>query len=224
MFKAVIFDKDGTLITIDKLWSKVYREATKKFFQQNKIGVDIEEAMISIGINGDNIENGSVSSIGSIQEVLRTVLNSPLNAEKLSEEALINEYEALITQKVKENQQYIELIHEDVPSILKKLRDKKVKIGLITTDSRDNTVFMLEYLGIENYFDYIGCGDDEHLKAKPSRDHGRFFMNFANLKPSHVLMVGDSRYDELFAEKLGFDFIKINHRRDVQRLHSILKI
>lgn len=48
-------------------------------------------------------------------------------------------------------------------------------------------------------------------------------MNGLNLSPSKILMVGDSSYDKIFANKLEFDFYKITVTEDICDLYYKLK-
>ncbi|SHH33640.1 HAD family hydrolase [Clostridium grantii] len=224
MYNAVIFDKDGTLMNTDKLWNKVYREAIAILAENYGLDLDFDKVMLSIGIIDDNLKKDSLASIGSVKEVLDEIIKSySLDIDNSSMEYMLESFEKTINEKVKENIKYVELLHTDILHMLKYLVKNQIVIGLVTTDSKKNTMGMLEYLGLKDYFYYIGCGDDLELKSKPEVDHGIHFMKDLSLSPSSVLMVGDSSYDELFAEKLGVDFHKITIEEDIYDLYCKLK-
>ena len=215
MYNGIIFDKDGTLITIDRLWSTVYRNALKQLAEQFEMTVNLEDSYRQIGIEGEKVTEESIAAIGTVSEVLKGVVGDCFDMDYRE---VLMAFEALVLKEVKENLNLVEWIHEDIPEMLQMLKKKDIKMAVVTADSMENTLIMLEHLEASQYFTFIGSGDDMDRSPKPSPDQGHVFLEDHQLAKEKVLMVGDSQYDALFAERLGVPFFRISEGKDIQRL------
>lgn len=82
-----------------------------------------------------------------------------------------------------------------------------------------HTEYMLKAFELYHHFDYIGCGDDP-LSPKPAIDHGLAFVDKFQLFTHEMLMVGDSVYDAMFAERLNMGFKEIRSTDDLEKLYG----
>ena len=77
---------------------------------------------------------------------------------------------------------------------LNKLRENSYILACVTNKPRRFTPPLLEAFELENYFDYLVCGDDLAVK-KPDPQVLQNVLREANLTPLQAVMVGDSASD-----------------------------
>jgi phosphoglycolate phosphatase len=90
----------------------------------------------------------------------------------------------------------------DVRGLLERLRRKGIRTAVVTTDRRANTQAVLASLGIEELVDCLVCADDG-FAIKPAPDMLAEAMRCAGVRPEETVMVGDTIYDMLMAERAG---------------------
>jgi putative hydrolase of the HAD superfamily len=90
-----------------------------------------------------------------------------------------------------------------VPSTLSKLRQKGLKLAILTDAPRFQAWTRLFGLKLEKYFDLVVVWEDSKQK-KPSKLPFKLAIKKLRIKPENVIMIGDSIYrDVLGAKKLG---------------------
>lgn len=213
---GIIFDKDGTLLKVDNFWNNVYRDSVQALISKNNLCSDHESfekvtgsIYKAIGLTENGLIQNSVASIGSVKEVFSEIklvlyLYKFVNLDKLT----LEDFEAHVTEQVYNHANQIDLMFSSTLEGLMFLKKSGIKLALITTDSRNNTIFMLKHFKVYDYFDYIGCGDDD-IPTKPSPDQGIDFMTSFEKATNNYFMVGDSKYDIQFAASIGAKYIDV---------------
>ncbi len=88
--------------------------------------------------------------------------------------------------------------------VLQELSETNVKIGLVSSGSRDRVARETGEEGIAPYFDIMLFGDDVEFQcAKPEPDTLLMAINRARVPVSEVLYVGDMAEDVLMGKKAG---------------------
>ena len=134
--KAIIFDKDGTLLEFDPFWISVSQSAITKLL--NKFEVDQnkkESCLTAIGLKDGVVDSDGVlckGTYGEIAEVLFEIFNSQktiLDKKQFESECIksfqdsIPEGVALPTSK-------------DLCATLKALKDRGIKLFVVTSDDK----------------------------------------------------------------------------------------
>lgn len=206
--KAIIFDKDGTLLNFDSFWVKVSLKALSEIFTLlNVKNVDINEILTAYGVTDGVTDIDGILSKGTYRqmgEILNAILSRHgynFNTEKLTKllhEAYDNNAEA---------GQFIPNT-EDMKDILCKLKTEGIKMAVVTTDNETVTAKCLKKLGIENIFTKIYT-DNGVYPTKPDPYCAFDFMKLTETEKGSLLMVGDTETDVKFARNAGIKVICI---------------
>ena len=166
--KCVVFDLDGTLI---QSHSTIYNSMTKAFNDLNiEYQMTEEEFCNYIGHHFEDIFNAFQ-------------INVP-------------DFEIFITQYKKVYFDFIHLstFYNGVEEVLKLLKERNIKVALLTTKAQGEAEKILKHFKIDNYFDEI-MGRRPGVAHKPSPEPLELICSTLNVDVSKTLMVGDSELD-----------------------------
>ena len=188
MIKAVIFDLDGVICSTDRYHYQAWKQLA------DELGVFFNEEI--------NNRLKGVSRMESLDIIL----------EKSNKKYSIEEKQKLATKK---NDTYRNLLknmddHDVSSDVLKTLyflkrNDIKVAIG----SSSKNTMFILERIGLDNYFDAIADGT-QILKSKPDPEVFLLAAKKLCLEPKDCIVVEDAKTGIDAANAGGFISVGIN--------------
>lgn len=181
--KLIIFDKDGTLIDNNLLFSPVVEKMLNNLTQSQKEKEKIAK-FIGYDLNKKKfIPEGFIAS-----QPLEVSIEKISNKLRVSQEEIRNSIPAL-----KFNKNTV-VSYVDLEDLFLTLKDEGIKIAINTSDKRKNTERCIKILGIEKYLDMVVCGDDG-LKTKPSPDTILYICDELGVSPYETFMVGDTQAD-----------------------------
>lgn len=205
---AVIFDKDGTLMDFDAFWVslsvKALEDVLGRFGMDPGIMTEILEAFgVRDGITDINgvLCKGTYAEMGEI--VYRILLRKGCTASCEDVTAAVEDA-------------YCRNAHEgdvkptcpDLAGTLAELKQRGMRLAVVTTDNQSITHHCLECLGILPYFDVIFT-DDGHTPTKPDPFCAAEFCRLYGLAKERVVMVGDTLTDVRFARNAGLTAISL---------------
>lgn len=85
-------------------------------------------------------------------------------------------------------------LYETVEETLEFLKNKNIKLGIVTSRMRNSTLSALEKFNIKKYFDVFVCADDVE-KHKPDKEPLIKAINELKSTTENTLYVGDSKFD-----------------------------
>ena len=195
MIKAVIFDKDGTLIELGKTWDLPTVKMIKDILADtNLTDLEKDQVAFSMGINKDwtGIKANSIFAAGSI----------------LDQAQYIQPYLKQDVQTIEDRMEaaYLKYLSMDnlsatlAPGTVQTLEQlsQDYIIALVTNDSYIFAEKMLKELKIFHYFDFIACADQYGPKPNPSALY-ELAKRF-NIKLSEMIYIGDSSLDMIYAQ------------------------
>jgi len=190
--KGVIFDLDGvvvdTVLLHFKAWKQMFGEYGKKFsFEDYKKKVD------------------GIPRINGARAILSDLPDREL--KKAAEKKQKYYLEFLNQKGVK--------IYQDAPELTKKLREKGVKIAVIS--SSKNCRYVLRKAGVNKFIDVI-IGGSEITKGKPDPQIFLIALQRLGLKPSECIVFEDSKLGVSASRSANIFTIGVDRHEDSQRL------
>jgi len=198
---CVIFDLDGVLVDSVDAWIEVDRSAAKKFVPDPPSD-DVLAELVWI----------------SVSEFIDMLL--PKDIEKREETAkrmydyISKLMEAAIDRSIVKER-------EGSKELLKKLKQEKKKIGLVTNNERWITEKMLDHFTLQGFFDTIVTKDDvKNTKPHPEPIHKA--LKRLQCKPENCLYIGDSEGDVIAGNAAGVMtvFLKTSENREQVKMKT----
>jgi len=206
--KAVVFDKDGTLIHYNKAYGpwveyRVDEIARHLCFEEDQVkkmytflGYDFlrhkvcgESSFIAWAPN-EHIRDVLASFIKERLDIGKT---SETKVDEIVHEVFMDDTKGIGT---------IELINSDLRSVFTNLREMGIKIVVMTSDGRKSTQEQLKEHNVIDLVDLLVCGDDPNCR-KPHPYGLIRACEVSGCLPSNVVMIGDTRADLLTARAAG---------------------
>lgn len=191
MIKAILFDKDGTLLQFTEGWVD-----SIVGFLEDKILDDKKKRKLfkEIGIREDGgVEENSILSSETAKDL--AIIFSKYLDEDLDE--IYGELDDHLLRYLKENNKFIRETC-DLRKLFEALRDRKILIGIFTSDNYRQAKYSMEYLGLDSFIDFYATADI--YKKKPNKESLEVFKKKYSLEDQEIIIVGDSRVDMVFGE------------------------
>lgn len=202
MIKAIIFDKDGTLIQFHEFWISVAEKVLYDIINKYKIHKNISKKIFpAIGIQGNKLIPDGIFAAKTSFDLAKTwfeILQIP--------DLTLNEFFSIITtlfEKYSHQQKNNIRLFPGIKNVIIKLKDMHYTLAVITNDNLASTLQTLELTGIKPYIDFLGT-DNGEIPAKPNPGWGKKFCDEFDLTPGQVIMVGDTPIDMQFGKNCGF--------------------
>lgn len=191
MIRAILFDKDGTLLQFTEGWvDSIVGFLENKILDDNKK----REAFREIGIREDGgVEENSILSSETAMDL--AIIFSKYLDEDLDE--IYGELDDHLLRYLKENNKFIRETC-DLRKLFEALRDRKILIGIFTSDNYRQAKYSMEYLGLDSFIDFYAAADI--YKKKPNKESLEVFKKKYSLEDQEIIIVGDSRVDMVFGE------------------------
>jgi len=194
---TVIFDKDGTFIDSHLYWGRIiarrinavidYYDIEKKYFDDLclALGYDTKLEML--------IEQGPIALLPR-EEIICSLLNT---LDKLGVEAESSVIDELFKKEHKlfqsEIYDYIKIL-DGAKELFSKLKEKNVKLAVVTSDAYENTIQILEYLEIKDYFNLV-MGKEACTEPKRTGKPAIKALDILKSKIENSICVGDAPMD-----------------------------
>ena len=188
--KGIIFDKDGTLFDIQRSWSEWAKVFVTKFSNQHNLDkLELAKA-INFDLASDKFVRESIFVHGSVDEVVDAIF------QKFPQVLKKKIHEGLFEGSGDAKQVPLTDLHKLFSSLT------AITFGLVTNDSETNATKHLGQHNLTQYFDMI-IGYDSGYGSKPESGQLDAFLRKTNLLSQEVLMIGDSTYDLVAANKIS---------------------
>jgi phosphoglycolate phosphatase len=198
--KALLFDKDGTLVDFQLTWAGAYQVAAEEVAAQYltaDMGCEAVSATDLLLCGGMDADTGrfpatSVMACGTTPEIADawSRLLGGVAAEPIAQML-----ERLFLAHAGERPQPVPKLTETLDVLL----ERGFRLGVATMDSEAMAWRNLDRLNITDRFEFV-CGFDTGYGHKPGPGMIRAFCRHTGLDASEVGMVGDSPHDLLMGQ------------------------
>lgn len=186
--KAIIFDFDGTLANTLPICFYAFQHVFKEFDNKDLSPEDIKSMF-------------GPSETGIIRENL-----SHANKEQAIE---------LYYEKYLEGHSQLVKYNKEIDELIKYLRNKGIKLGIVTGKATRSLDISLRVLQLENLFDVIITGDDV-TKPKPHPEGVVKALSILDVERDEAIFVGDSDADIKAGTEAGVYTVGVQWLPDYQ--------
>ena len=197
MIKAILFDKDGTLLKFSDIWV----DSIVKYLSKKNLNHDAKKKLFKkIGVRENNeVEENSILSSETVEDL--ALIFSEFMDE--SPEEIYKDIDDFLLEFLKENKSEIKETC-DLKSLFTDLKNRGIIIGLFTSDNYRQAKYSMEYLNLDSFIDFYAAAD--LYEKKPSIESLEIFKKKYALMDQEIIIVGDSKVDMIFGKdtlKLG---------------------
>lgn len=197
MIKAILFDKDGTLLKFSDIWV----DSIVKYLSKKNLNHDAKKKLFKkIGVKENNeVEENSILSSETVEDL--ALIFSEFMDE--SQEEIYKDIDDFLLEFLKENKSEIKETC-DLKSLFTDLKNRGIIIGLFTSDNYRQAKYSMEYLKLDNFIDFYAAAD--LYEKKPATESLEIFKKKYALRDQEIIIVGDSKVDMIFGKdtlKLG---------------------
>ena len=183
-FKAVLFDKDGTLFAFAETWANFCDRVFDALAGKDEPRKDALAAACGYDRSNRHFETGSLIVNGTADAVCAAWLTHlpgmTLAQLETASRDVLNDLPLVPTC--------------DLPRVLGNLRSMGLSLGVATNDYEAGALGHLQQADALRLFDFV-CGSDSGFGAKPGPGMVHGFCDAVGIAPHELVFVGDSRHD-----------------------------
>lgn len=185
--RAILFDKDGTLVDFDKTWFAISCELASR----SAAGDDVlAKSLLDAGgydWQAEKFRANSAIAAGTVEDIVALWHPDDTQAQRLER---IREYDSYGVEEGAKQAVAVEALKET----LQHLKNSGFLLGIATNDLEAGARATANALGISDLLSVI-IGYDTAARAKPHADPLLHFADMVGVAPEHVAMVGDNPHD-----------------------------
>lgn len=195
MYDCVIFDVDGTLIDTEKAIISSLQRVLEEELERK---YHYQELLFVLGVPGAD----SLPRLG-VKNVSRAL-------EKW--DRYMKEFHSSIR------------VYPGIEGVLMELKKIGVKMGIVTSKTREELRIDFQPFGLMNYLSWIVCADDTK-KHKPNPEPLLKFLELSRINQERAVYIGDTVYDMKCAQGAGIDFaLALWGARNTENIEATYKL
>ncbi len=184
-YRLIAFDWDGTLVdSVDHIVKSIHYAADKLAF--NALDNDSVKNIIGLGMS----------------EAIKTLYSSVTDEDIVRFRHFYSE--AFFSEVIGRDH-----LFPNAEKVLGQFQDQGVILAVATGKGRNGLDKALHSTGLKSYFSIERCADES--ASKPSPLMLEQIMSVMDVKPSEMLMVGDTDFDMEMAERAGVDRVGVSY-------------
>lgn len=196
--RALLFDKDGTLVDFRATWVPAFRGVAAELAARLGGGPPLADRLLA-RLGYDAASGGFAADSVLLWETNPAIADrwaaTPEVAGRLDTREVVHRHFADL-------ERYPPRPVGDLPALLTRLRARGLRLGVATMDDTEVARAHAAWLGITRQLDFL-AGADAGYGRKPEPGMVLAFCAACGLKPVQVAMVGDTPADLLMARRAG---------------------
>ena len=201
---AVLFDKDGTFVDSHQYWGKIIfhrSQAICEEFQMESLYVEKLEVAMGFSRALDRLlPNGPIALV-SRDEVIEVVTQYLKSQNIKVGNSHISEIFDRVHHEMEKFDDHIQIISTALP-LFKILKERGIKLAVVTTDAIKNTEMTLEKLSLQSYFSVI-VGRESCKEPKASGVPAIVALSKLGVAAQSTVCIGDAPMDMQMALNSG---------------------
>lgn len=185
--RAILFDKDGTLLDFQASWSRVFRELAHEVCDGDVMRANALLAGGGMDPESGYVRGGSVLAAGNAADIVSHWFPE-LAGRGLA--AMVKRFDATFHA----NGVAFSVPLPGVAETLAALARTGMIMGVATSDGTEGSKAALAAIGLAQYLPHV-FGYDSVARPKPSPDIVYAFAAAAGVTPADIAMVGDNTHD-----------------------------
>lgn len=193
--RAILFDKDGTLVDFQRTWGPATHTVMTALCNGDGAAFDRLCAISLYDAAERRLKPGSpvvIETTYGYGRLWAEALGVPLTAE------FVNGIDRLFFQTTLDHLTPM----GDVAALLETLAARGLRLGLMTNDADANTRAQMRRLGLDRLLEFIAAYDSGY-GHKPDPGPVLAFAAFAKVDPAEIAVVGDTEHDLVAARAAG---------------------
>ena len=193
--RAILFDKDGTLVDFQRTWGPATHTVMTKLANGNAGAFERLAAVSLYDAEQRRLLPGSpvvIETTYGYGKLWAEALGVPVTPE------LIDTIDRHFFQTTLDHLTPM----GDVKGLLESFRARGYRLGLMTNDADANTRAQLKRLGLDQLIEFLAAYDSGY-GHKPDADPVLAFAKFAGVSPAEIAVVGDTDHDLVAARAAG---------------------
>lgn len=193
--RAILFDKDGTLLDFEATWGPLYRAMAHDFAAGDAAAA--EAMLVAGGLDRatGRMLPGSVLGAGATADIVELwfpeLRGADFDAMVERIDGIFHDHGAVHSVPV-----------TGAAGVLDALAGRGLLLGVATNDTRRAAAAALGLLGLDKHLRHI-FGYDSVPRRKPAPDMVHAFAAATGIAPADIIVVGDNRHDIEMARNAG---------------------
>jgi phosphoglycolate phosphatase len=201
---AVLFDKDGTFVDSHQYWGKIISHRSQAICDVFRMDSSyIKKLEVVMGFSRDLgrlLPNGPIALV-SRDEVIE-LLTQYLNLQSIKVDNFqISQIFDRVHCEMEKLDDHIQIIPTALP-LFRILKERGIKLAVVTTDAIKNTEITLEKLGLRSYFPII-VGRESCKEPKASGVPALVALSKLGVAAQRAVCIGDAPMDMKMATNSG---------------------
>ena len=194
---TVLFDKDGTLVDLHYFWGKMTEFRIDEILK--KCNLDIKHhkelcSFLGFDTNCQKMLPDGITALYSRPKIIELLIEELKKYNvKITSQEVENIFDEVSENFYKNIEKYIKPIDEAI-DFAKKLKEKGVKLGIVTADSIISTNKTLKFLNVSELFDIV-IARESYPERKETGKPTIYALEQLNSNPEKTIMIGDTPID-----------------------------
>lgn len=202
---TVLFDKDGTIQDLHIYWGEIIQMRSKALIEELQLEpFFFEKVCLWMGYNLSTkklLQKGPVGILSRGEIIDKLVVDFENENVEISRLKISNIFDDVHKKFLERMNDYVKIL-PGIKDLIVNLKEKSVKIAIVTADNIDNAKKCMRLLKLDKYIDQY-VGRDHSVLPKASGEHAKIALSLLNSKSKNTVCFGDAPMDLIMTKNSG---------------------